>query len=144
MGKPEKLSQREVPEEVLEQIKCPRSLKYPGLYRTQTNLPGESDQLQTARNLQSVWKVTYMTPIHTKSLWPSRQQMASGSECHIKQLGRITVRNRLNRCLDKCNLLRKGPEIFCKGESKLCTIMGSILAKDTQDCAATWSSLIAP
>lgn len=66
MGKPEKLSQMEVSEEVLQQSKCPRSLKYPGLYRTQTKLPEQSDQLQTPCNLQLVWKVTFVTPIHTK------------------------------------------------------------------------------
>lgn len=65
--KPEKLLQREVSEEVLEQSGCLKSHKWPGLYGTRTRLPEESDQLQTPKcNFILVWKVTDGTPIHTK------------------------------------------------------------------------------
>lgn len=60
--------------------------------------------------------------------------MVSRSECHTKQLGQTTVRNRLHRHLDKHSLLRKCPETFCNGEPGLSNL-GEIfeeVEKDTE------------
>lgn len=67
-GKPEKLPQREVSEDVLEQSQCLKSQKQPGMYGLRQDFQKKSDQLQTPMcNLKSAWKVTDVTPIDTKN-----------------------------------------------------------------------------